>query len=81
MLGAVSQLSNLEKINIMPFESSIIFIRAEEFVLQIYLVEEKQMLQGLILRATDSTNTFLRENKAFYSWDFSTALPGANCLE
>lgn len=67
MLGAVSQLSNLEeKINIMPFESSMIFIRAEKLVLQICLVEKKQRLQELILRATDLTSTFLRENKAFY---------------
>lgn len=67
MLGAVSQLSNLEeKINIMPFESSMIFIRAEKLVLQICLVEKKQRLQDLILRATDLTSTFLRENKAFY---------------
>lgn len=70
-----------KKINIMPFESSIIFIRAEKLVLQIYMVEEKQRLQGLMLRATDLTNTFLRENKAIYSQDFSIALPGANYWE
>lgn len=56
-------------------------------VWRIHFVLERRRLKitghtwSLILRATDSTNTFLRENKAFYSWDFSTALPGANCLE